>query len=500
MFLTMPKALLIALAVSAGFASSAVHGQAFPEGLAPVSPEGWAPVIAGPHVTLAETQEEEFRLASLLQQPPSLSQPAMPGTRAATATARPSSYSNNRLTSVPNMFGDASAGGCGGLFVGGALAAEIAHPTYGCSRLNISENNSPMPRNRVYYSYRHFADGSHIDIFSNSPQGREGDLDIDKHIFAMESTMGPDSSLEIRVPINTQLTSDINFIQTDSGSTTDGSNNNLDALLNNRTTTLGNIDMIYKRRLMNTDRFYFSGGLGLNLPTASSVRVTANIDDPNFQIYNPDLTLQENIDQGPANGMPPTGTDVEIMIDGRYRNQTVNLLPFVAFVWAPSDVWFTQGFAQVDVPLNESTGILGLRAVADGDVFFDTLDNPERARLAGQTLLRLNYGIGRWLYLNDESRINALGIVAEVHYTTTLTNADIVTLEILDPNESPLPILDRGITAGFGNLANRVDITNLVLGVPMLIGPTSVYNGFTIPVSENKGFSFEYSLSINRHF
>lgn len=410
------------------------------------------------------------------------------------------SGSSLAVNSVPNMIADNTGGGCGGLFIGGALVAEVAHPTFACSRLNIAENNSPLVRDRIFYSYRHFHNGSTVDLFRYSPQGRAGDLDIDRHTFGFESRVTDNTSIEFRVPINTQLSSNLSFTQGDSGSTTNGSNNNLNSILNDRTTNIGNLDLIFKSRLSTSETFYLSGGFGLNLPTAPSVHVRGNVNDQNYQLYDPDLTLQQNAINGPLNGTPPTGDTVLLQFDGTYRNQTVNLSPFLAFVWIPDEALFTQGFVQVDVPLNESNGRLGLFLDAGG-LNYDTLANPQAAKLAQQTLLRLNYGIGGWLYTSDTGYLSSLGLMFEAHYTTTLNDSDVVTLNIAQPGAISLPVLDRGLTAGFGNLENRVDVLNFVVGVPMRFGSTTIYNGFVAPAPHmDRGFDFEYMFAINRQY
>jgi len=481
--ITLASLLLVACAAGTAAGQAYVDG---PVAAAPFDPTG----LAGQFPVIATVTDSEVEMATLLQQPPALSVPGAPAARPSVAVPQ---RRNIRLASTPNMFGDSGEGGCGGLYVAGALAATIEHPLYACSRLNIAENNSPMVRDRIYYSYRHFENATDVDIFSYSPQGRRGELNIDRHIFGFEKTVGDAWSVEMRLPVNTQLSSDLRFVQTDSGITTDGSNNNLDEILQNRNTSIGNLDLIFKRRLYEGENFYLSGGFGFNLPTAQSVRIRADINDPNFQIYDPDAG-------GLQNGPLPTGDAIRLIANGTYFNQTVNLLPYMAFVWTPMDDWFTQGFMQIDVPLNESPGEVGILLGSNGNRITNTLANPDTDRLALQTLLRLNYGLGRWLYRNDNGYVNALGAVLEFHYATTLNDADVSTLEILDPLQVSDPVLNRGLTAGFGNLENRIDVVNCVVGMPIHMGMTSVYTGFTFPVGCGCAFDLEYMLSVNRRF
>ncbi len=93
--------------------------------------------------------------------------------------------------------------------VGGFSPITIGHPTYGCSRLNIAENNTPIVSDRIYTSYRHFHNSTEVDIFSTAPFGGRNSVDIDTITIGIERMLTEQNSIELRVPINRQLTSDI---------------------------------------------------------------------------------------------------------------------------------------------------------------------------------------------------------------------------------------------------------------------------------------------------
>ncbi len=107
------------------------------------------------------------------------------------------------------MIGDSPGGGCGAMEVGGFSPFTIGHPTYGCSRLNIAENNTPIVSDRIYTSYRHFHNSTEVDIFSTAPFGGRNSVDIDTITIGIERMLTEQNSIELRVPINRQLTSDI---------------------------------------------------------------------------------------------------------------------------------------------------------------------------------------------------------------------------------------------------------------------------------------------------
>ena len=390
---------------------------------------------------------------------------------------------------LPNMIGDSTFGGCGGLSFDGALAVSVAHPTYACSRINIAENNSPLVRNRFYVTYRHFHNSTPLAFFPRSPQGLTTELNIDRVTFAGEWAITPRCSVEVRVPINRQWGSSQRFLANDTpfGGPFDRSNNNLDEVLNDRDGELGNLAIILKRRLYQTDRCYVSLGLGINLPTAPDVQISGLLDDANFSRFNPDGSLLFQL--------PPPGVRIEF--DGFYKNQTVGLQPFLAALCTPTSQTWMQGFLQFDVPVNESDGDLSLA----GNVLGIPIPaGPGVGKLGLQTLMRVNLGAGVWLYENRNARyLKAVGAQIEGHYTTTLQDADLNEVSRPIP---PVPGLASSLDLAFGNAANRVDSVNMTIGIPVQIAKTTIYNGFVVPLRDafDRGFDFEYMLGFDRQF
>src|SRR5690606_31073028 len=157
---------------------------------------------------------------------------------------------------APFMIGDNTGGGCGGLFINGALAVSITHPTYGCSRLNIAENNSPIPQNRVYASYRHFHNASLVSIFPHEPTGGSNRLDINRVTLGWEKLITDRTSVEIRVPFNQQLDSDLSFSQFTGQAPS--------LPLYDTTTELGNVSVVLKSLMFQNRCWSVSAGLALN--------------------------------------------------------------------------------------------------------------------------------------------------------------------------------------------------------------------------------------------
>ena len=67
-----------------------------------------------------------------------------------------------------------------------------------------------------------------------------------------------------------------------------------------------------------------------------------------------------------------------------------------------------------------------------------------------QTQLYIDYGVGYWLRRCPCATISELAVLAEMHYTTSLQDADAVGIVGLGE---------------FGNRANRQDILNLTFGL-----------------------------------
>ncbi len=376
------------------------------------------------------------------------------------------------------MIGDTQAGSCGALTFGGEIGAVVAHPTFACSRLNIAEQNSPLVRDRGFFSYRHFQNASEVNIFGDQPAGGASNLNIDRFIFGFEKRIFGKSSVEFRLPLTYQLDSDLAF------SKFTGMPSSLP--LSDRTEDIGNLSLVFKRLVHQSRTLVLSGGVGLNIPTAADVSLSGRIDDDFFPVT-------DNM------GMPDT-FDVDMTFRGVVKNETVNLSPFVATLWTPTPRFFAQGFLQVDVPLNRSNAAL----MMDGSIDGDTTLIPttiESGNVAQQILMRINAGVGYWFYRNRcASCVTGIAGLLEIHHTSTLESADTLGPFVV----IPAPTADfQDTVLEVGNLANQNDITNLVVGNTIELGQqTSITNGFVLPLStgDNRGFDFEYNFFIQHLF
>jgi hypothetical protein len=389
---------------------------------------------------------------------------------------------------APNMIGDSNAGGCGAVRFMGVQTLTVQHPTFACDRMNISENNQAEVQDRVYFTYRHYQGTSLLDIFGDLPfklppgQTISGPplvqlFNIDQYTFAFEKKLGNDTSIEVRAPVNTQMPNDLSFSDNLVGTTHEFS------IPTSAETTFGNLNVIAKHVLYRSNTFRLSGGVGVNLPTAPPVHIHGLINDSSFPVYNPTTgAFLANVN---ANNFT---------FDGNVNNDTVNLQPFFAATWTPNEKWFSNWFVQADVPLNPT----GANVQESGFVDGVSAANQESGHLDEQTLLRVNGSLGRWLYRDETARfLNGIACVFEAHYTTTTTDADLLTFQAVPPIAT-----FKATDFTLGNGKGRMDVINGVLGVPIEMGKTSVYNGFVVPITygNNRGFSFEYVFTIDRHF
>jgi hypothetical protein len=409
--------------------------------------------------------------------PPTLRQPQ----RVSTALRRPGlrGATLGTLASIPYMIGDTGSGTCIGF--SGLVEADLAHPALACNRLNISEANSPLPADRLYYSYRHFHNASMVSAYTISEV-----LDFDQHLVAWENTFWDRTgSLELRIPIEDRLQSDVFSIVAPNFGVVDA----LVAPDDGRCVCLGNISLVLKMLLWERPNFAMSGGLGMTLPTSKDVNYQLAVDGEIVFADIPGLTADE-----------------AAAFQAVFASETVYLSPFLAWVAAPGR-FFHQGFLQVETAANPSR----VTVVGDGATLF--LQNgvpigfydyftpvPVRADLFSQTLMRLNLGWGYILAERQrESWSSQLAGIIELHYTTTLQDANLTDVPLTTQSSVGTVPLQ---TITLGNRLNRVDLLNAAAGVSGRLGPWIVTNGIIAPIRPmpERGFDCEYNLQVQRLF
>jgi hypothetical protein len=248
--------------------------------------------------------------------------------------------------------------------------------------------------------------------------------DVNQYTFGWERLILDDMSIEVRLPFASTLDNDV-FAGGALG----------------RDTLIGNMTFTLKQTLLQREEYLISSGLGVAVPTSEDTRVLL-------------------------------GGGQEIL---RIESQAVHLLPFVALMATPSERVFFQSFLQLDIDANGNR--------VSGDL---TGQAPRQIGvLQDSTLLFVDVGAGYLLYQNPDScGITGISPVAELHYSTTLQDADFVAGNGLDI---------RGLT-------RRFDTLNFTLGTNFAWrDKISIRPAMVIPLrdDDDKQFDYEAIVQVN---
>lgn len=328
----------------------------------------------------------------------------------------------NRLARTPEYFGDNFIGGDMIALTGVSTVRTDLPLAAGSRRAKIADHNKAYPVDRVFLNYHHFHGAQDF--------ARNGVLDsgnIDRFTFGFEKTFDAgQSSIEMRLP----LADDVNYGAADfelSGG------------------HFGNLAVILKRLLVQTDCVAMSYGMGVDLPTGSDVRGRTPINGVNFEV----------------------------------ENDSVHLLPYIGIVGAPSDLFYHASL-QLDITLNGN------------DVIADQAGVITRGVLTEDSLMYLDLSAGYWLLRKPEGcgrGLTGLAAIAEMHLTSMLRDGDFVSLA-------------GGLTS-FGFAGDRT-IPNVTFGLHAEIDyDTKLRIGTAFPLSDDdleRFFDSEVMLSLIRHY
>ena len=337
-----------------------------------------------------------------------------------------------RLSRAPDMFGDsfipltATISAFTTDTSGSSREAVLDLPLAGGSRRFKNEHSRAMPTDRVFGTYHHFQNA--LEATSLTPGFRSTDANVDRFTLGVEKMFADgNASIEFRLPLSAPVS-----LATQ------------DAMY--RTNVVGDLVVTLKGLLYSDESQAVAFGLAVNTPTGNDLRVSL----PNSGNNGAELTVSNN---------------------------AVHLIPFLAYQAAPNDDFFFNGFLQVDTPINDnSVQVRGLGSPI-------TVDN---RKLTDQTLLYLDTSFGYWLFRDPEAEfLTGLAGLLELHYTTALNSADIVT--------------DRNQFVTFGANSGRLDAVNMTFALHTEIARSTIVRaGYVAPLrdSNHRFFDHEFTLAV----
>ena len=336
----------------------------------------------------------------------------------------------NRLAGTPNMFGDSWESGNGVNVSGPDGSSSAETPLAGGNRrMKIAENDNSLPQDRIFVLYNHFQDAASIDDMPAIGPPTQRSISLDRYTIGFEKTFLDGLwSFELRMPFGGGYGYESADFASFAGQ-------------------IGNLDVVLKRVLYQSETTVAAIGLCVDTPTGSD-----------------------------ATGM---GQGVQYNV----RNQAAFLSPYLGILRTPNDKLFYQAFLQVDVPTNGNR-IDYVDTLATGSGAFGILND--------QTLMYADLSVGYWLSRNPcADWVTGLAGVVELHYTTTLQDADIVT----------------GTASGrffsFGNFSNRVDVLDLTMGLHAeLNNHTLCRVAGVVPLrtGDDRLFNAEVQVQLERRF
>ena len=233
---------------------------------------------------------------------------------------REESAASDTSTYTPNMIGDMGGGQNLRITLSQGdlqINTGVPSPRAGIlGRQRISDNDSPIPTDRLFCDYSYFHDAA-LTLPSDASRFVPG---FEKTLF--DGRM----SVEMRFPMGIMESSDIAADSSSFGTTGQ----------------FGDIQVIGKAILLQQDSWTLSTGLGISLPTAPDVNV----------------------------GLTDGTSLVKI------ANRSTHLLPFFGLLAKPNDDWFAQAFLQIDFAASGdpvSANLTGAALTPVGNIYDETL-------------------------------------------------------------------------------------------------------------------------------
>lgn len=258
------------------------------------------------------------------------------------------------------------------LFYNYVVSANIVLPGYAVGFVKLTENMSPIPRDRVYMTYSYF----------NNANFYPTKADANRFMPGFEKTFFDGwTSVELRTPFAATLSNSQNLL-TNTG-------NGQSGVSEYRDIQFGNMSVIFKTFLWEQKTWAITAGTQVMLPTANNTSVTI----PGSQ--------------------RPDGQNLQMVY---VANESVHVMPFVGSVWAPNERWFNQALLQIETDVNGNLAYIN-------NSFDPTLSGrqlQQAGRIYYPTFMYLSFGTGYWLYKDNTRNFTGFSPVAEIHVNQAL--------------------------------------------------------------------------------
>ncbi len=297
-------------------------------------------------------------------------------------------------------------------------------------RLNIADFNSADTDNRFIFrqNYYHNALDSSLTDWAGTYYNRSGS--VSQYVVGFEKILDRSElmSLEMRLPL--YGSSDEVF---DDGFST-------------QNFSTGNVQAIFKRIMYQDETRVLSMGVGVSAPTGDDTSFIAGLEE--FTI----------------------------------RNRATHIAPFLAGLWTPYERWFFHGFLTFDVPASSNP-------VEYRDLMPCGCPGGYLGELTSQTLMYLDMSVGYWWYLDpNAATVTGVSSMFELHYTTSLNDADVVTG--YTPTNDVL----------FTNPLQQFDTLEATFGIDVLVRDRiNIRTATALPMRDsfNRFFDAEFQTSVS---
>lgn len=374
-----------------------------------------------------------------------------------------------RIARAPNMFGDFFARS--GTLLINSQVNDVSFPSsvrgvvdfVTSSRSKVADNNRAIVTDRLFLTFNHFHNALNAEADLSSLMQNDARVSrrfsVDRYTIGFEKTLpGSFCSVEARMPFQGTYQFDA-AIPASSIGVAGGK--------------IGNLGVILKREFPASENLSVAAGLGVEFPTGSDFRGRA---------------LAELIVD------PALNNSILFSV----RNEAVHLQPFVGLTSTINDRLFVNAFLQLDLAANSQSVIVQGTTIGA---------NRTLGKFTEQSFLYVDLGIGCWLYDRPAANwLRGVAAIVELHYSTTMQDADVVRGDFDDPT------MFRTGNLTIANPSNRMDILNLTMGLDIEIARTNVRVAAVAPLRDNsvaavgqmqssdRIFDAEIQVQVNRRF